>query len=166
MAASGIGRGRGWLNLNKQQRPGGTPENATVSHDLSANTTMSQLNITEYAKLINQINMLNENDDGILFNQKLKAIMKVWQESCKTEADVHQSVSCIYQACLTKDEFASKTVTMITSNTFATQKICDTKVRSDFISLLQMYFESMLKLLFGIKHFLIYFMLQNVKHYV
>lgn len=139
MAASGVGRGRGWLNLNKQQRPGGTPE--SVQHEPS-NSTMGQLNIAEYSKLISQINMLNENDDGILLNQKLKVIVEVWQESCKTDAEVQQSVSCIYQACLTKEEFASKVVDMITSNTFATQLICDTKIRNVFISLLQMYFES------------------------
>lgn len=145
MAASGIGRGRGWLNLNKQQRPGGVPESVsvtTVTQEVSLNTTMTQLNIGEYAKLINQINMMNENDDGILFNQKLKAIIEVWKESCKTDADVQQSVSCVYQACLTKDEFASKVVNMITANSFASQKICDTKIRNVFISLLQMYFES------------------------
>lgn len=148
MAASGIGRGRGWLNLYKQQqqqqRPGGVPESVTVTQpqEVSLNTTMNQLNISEYAKLINQINMMNENDDGIRFNQKLKAIIEVWKESCKTDADVQQSVSCIYQACLTKDDFASKVVNMITANTFASQMICDTKVRSVFISLLQNYYES------------------------
>lgn len=141
MAASGIGRGRGWLNLNKQ-RPGGTPESTSVTQDMSLNSTMNQLNITEYTKLISQINMLNENDDGILFNQKLKAIMEVWQDSCKTDDDVQQSITSIYQACLTKDEFATKVVNLITANTFATQKICDTKVRNVFISLLQLYFES------------------------
>lgn len=142
MAASGIGRGRGWLNLNKQQRPGGVPESTTVTQEVSLNSTMNQLNITEYTKLINQINMLNENDDGILFNQKLKTIIEVWQESCKTDADVEQSVSYVYQACLTKDDFISKVVNLITANTFVTQKICDTKIRNVFISLLQMYFES------------------------
>lgn len=139
MAASGVGRGRGWLNLNKQQRPGGTPE--SVEQEV-VSSTLGQLNITEYSKLISQINMLNENDDGILLNQKLKAIIEVWEESCKTVADVKQSVSCIYQACLTKDEFASKVVDMVTANTFATQKICDTKIRNAFVSMCQRYFES------------------------
>lgn len=150
MSASGIGRGRGWLNLYKQQqqqqqqRPGGVPESVTVTQpqEVTLNTTMNQLNIGEYAKLITQINMMNENDDGIRFNQKLKAIIEVWKESCKTDADVQQSVSCIYQACLTKDDFASKVVNMITANTFASQMICDTKVRSVFISVLQNYYES------------------------
>lgn len=146
MAASGIGRGRGWLNLNKQQRPGGVPETTTITQDTPVNsapvTTMNHLNISEYGKLINQINMLNPNDDGIKFNQKLKAILEVWKESCKTDADVQQSVSCIYQACLTKDDIGSKVVNLMTSNTFTSQTICDTKIRNVFVRLLQMYFES------------------------
>lgn len=89
MAASGVGRGRGWLNLNKQQRPGGTPESVNLTQQEPVlSSTMSQLNITEHAKLISQINLLNENDDGILLNQKLKAIVEVWKESCKSDSEV------------------------------------------------------------------------------
>lgn len=142
MTASGVGRGRGWLNLNKQQRPGGTPESVAVMQQETLSSSMGQLNMSEYSKLIGQINKLSDNDDGIKLNQKLKAILQVWQESCKTDAEVEQSVSCIYQTCLAKDEFASKAVSMITANTFATQKICDTKIRSVFVSLMQNYFES------------------------
>lgn len=85
---SGVGRGRGWLNLNKQPRPGGVPESMSLQQEQSVVSTLGQLNISEYSKLINQINMLNENDDGILLNQKLKNILEVWRESCKTSADV------------------------------------------------------------------------------
>lgn len=98
MASSGVGRGRGWLNINKNStnlpRPGDTAVSITTNRITSAvpvnnyQTKMIQLNIGKYSPLLNQINTLSDNDDGILLNQKLKKILEVWQELCLSEADV------------------------------------------------------------------------------
>lgn len=82
MAASGVGRGRGWLNLNKNSsnlpRPGDTTLNITANRITPAvpvsnnHAKISQTNITKYSPLLSQINTLSDNDDGILLNQKLK----------------------------------------------------------------------------------------------
>lgn len=97
MAASGVGRGRGWLNINKspipEQRPG--IRNVTATH--SAHNAVgrsihfadaSQLEVERLSELFAQINTLDESDDGILFNQKLKNIIQTWHEVCTSEADV------------------------------------------------------------------------------
>lgn len=102
---------------------------------------LEELKITPYDKLIRQINMFHE-DDGIRFNKKLKAVMEVWKESCKTKADVEESVSCVYQQCLINDSIVSKVVTMFTAYSFASQMICDTKLRNKFISLMQSHYET------------------------
>lgn len=97
MSSSGVGRGRGWLNLNKNQnaavvppRPGSSP---TSINPLSPNLALiddAQFvdKSNEFTDLINIVKQLNLNDDGIKFNQKKKHLLESWKESCQTGDDV------------------------------------------------------------------------------
>lgn len=97
MTSSGVGRGRGWLNLNKNQnaavippRPGSSP---TSVNPLSPNLALiddAQFadKSNEFIDLINIVKQLNLNDDGIKFNQKKKHILETWKESCQAGDDV------------------------------------------------------------------------------
>lgn len=95
MAGSGVGRGRGWLNLvrnsldNSDVRPGGTPATPVQTSNMTNNVPETiQPNSAQYSKLITQISALDENDDGILLNQKLRFIIETWHDVCENEADV------------------------------------------------------------------------------
>lgn len=99
------------------------------------------VDINKYAKLISQINMMDNNDDGIKFNWKLKAIIEVWQNTCKTPIEVEESISCIYQECLTTNDFSDKVVSMVTANSFSRELICNIKMKTCFVSLVQSYYE-------------------------
>lgn len=98
MAGSGVGRGRGWLNINKNSStlipPGDTLVNVTKNRTMPIipnNNNHTQIlppNVTKYSSLFNKINTLDENDDGILLNQKLKNIVEEWQVVCLSEFDI------------------------------------------------------------------------------
>lgn len=91
---SGIGRGRGWLNINKNAntKPGihSPVENTITNFDYSPTviaTTPPKLN-PKHANIISKISLFNDNDDGILMNQKLKHIIEEFQKDCQTQKDV------------------------------------------------------------------------------
>lgn len=91
---SGIGRGRGWLNINKNAntKPGipSPVENTITNFDSSPtviSTTPPKLN-PKHANIISKISLFNDNDDGILMNQKLKHIVEEFQKDCQTQKDV------------------------------------------------------------------------------
>ncbi|KAG5861709.1 hypothetical protein JTB14_036471 [Gonioctena quinquepunctata] len=106
MAKAAGGRGRGWLNLSKNQ---GAPNNFSVPMvpPLIGNTNHINPSViddnqfvdaVEYIDLINVVKELNISDDGIKFNQKMKYILEKWKEDCKTGDDVEKSFEKIYQA--------------------------------------------------------------------
>lgn len=92
MAGSGVGRGRGWLNINKNQntKPGSAASssvsNTHYEYDNTAVTTGASN--TKYSNVITKIGYFDENDDGILLNQKLKNIIEELNSSCHSAADV------------------------------------------------------------------------------
>lgn len=106
---SGVGRGRGWLNLNKSNTnpPGMPPPHSAattgtatnVSYESNSNAATDTSSTTcdvkysnalpqQYAELISLLNQLNANDDGILINQKFKCIIQTWSNTCSTSNEV------------------------------------------------------------------------------
>lgn len=92
--SSGVGRGRGWLNLKQNQN---TP-NSTAVVGTIASPPITPANVKEEIQfvdipndnndLVNKIKQLNLSDDGILFNQKIKYIIKDWNKDCRTSEEV------------------------------------------------------------------------------
>lgn len=96
MSGSGIGRGRGWLNINKNQKPGLPPDTMSPKPDechnyespaVNALTTPPKVN-PKYSPIFSKINLFNENDDGILLNQKLKSIIEEFNKVCQSPTEV------------------------------------------------------------------------------
>lgn len=88
---SGIGRGRGWLNMNKNTRPG--PPDPIENTNCEFNPTTQPVPLAhtinpKFANIIAKISLYNENDDGILLNQKLKHIIEEFTKDCSNAADV------------------------------------------------------------------------------
>ncbi|KAI4467102.1 eif4g domain protein [Holotrichia oblita] len=150
MATSGVGRGRGWLNLNKNTmtKPGQTPsgslnsptaelQNCFISPTLPNNGACPQ----QYAKLISLINQLSNIDDGILINQKFKVIIDTWSQDCPTSNQVEECFNYIYQKCLEDEIFALKVVGMVASNTFSQLEISQQRIRRLFIGHIQRTYE-------------------------
>ncbi|XP_018579984.1 uncharacterized protein LOC108917725 [Anoplophora glabripennis] len=150
MSSSGVGRGRGWLNLSKSQnvtvvppRPGSSP---TSINPLSPNLALiddAQFadKSNEFTDLISIVKQLNLNDDGIKFNQKKKHILESWKESCQTSEDVERCFDAIHQACLSDADLGSKLVYMISARSFISQEIHDQNIRLMFLRKLQNNFE-------------------------
>ncbi|CAG9864054.1 unnamed protein product [Phyllotreta striolata] len=143
MSKSGVGRGRGWMNLQKNQQQHVLPIN------IHANETpkISLKDVTEFIDIENdeltkRIKELNINDDGIKFNQKIKFILEKWKQDCQTGEDVEKSFDVLYQECLNDEELASKIVILIASRSFITQEIHDQNLRLLFLKKLQSDFES------------------------
>lgn len=97
MATSGVGRGRGWLNINKNNasKPGQltsgplhSPTSETQGIFASPNSTSNGPCPQQYAKLFTLISQLNNVDDGILINQKFKVIIDTWSQDCPTSNQV------------------------------------------------------------------------------
>lgn len=96
--SKGVGRGRGWLNLKQNQNN----SNAAAIGNLASPplTAVNQTNLnpkeeTQFTDtsengcdLVNKIKQLNINDDGILFNQKIKYIVKNWKNDCRSSEEV------------------------------------------------------------------------------
>ncbi|KAK9679788.1 hypothetical protein QE152_g39716 [Popillia japonica] len=150
MATSGVGRGRGWLNLNKNTvtKPGQVPsgslnsptaelQNCFISPSLPNNGACPQ----QYAKLISLINQLSNIDDGILINQKFKVIIDTWTHDCPTSNQVEECFNYIYQKCLEDEIFALKVVGMVASNTFSQLEISQQRIRRLFIGHIQRTYE-------------------------
>lgn len=95
--SSGVGRGRGWLNLKMQgtKSPGGETQNSPpIINDSHSPNLHSPDNRKfedapdDFSSLINKIKQLNLQDDGIKFNQKIKYIVEGWTQDCLNGADV------------------------------------------------------------------------------
>lgn len=90
MSKPGIGRGRGWLNLKSQNNASNTNRvgnNVPVSCQDSCENEFTDAK-NDYNDIINKVKQLNMNDDGILFNQKVKYILENWNEDCQTPEQV------------------------------------------------------------------------------
>lgn len=110
---SGTGRGRGWLNLNKNSQvpaiPGGNgnpiittnsqPPSAVNKQSPSPLLQLSDQNCfvdvvaaapvhADDVELIEKVKHLSRHDDGILFNQKIKYILQFWTNACQTPDEV------------------------------------------------------------------------------
>ncbi|KAJ8947835.1 hypothetical protein NQ318_009980 [Aromia moschata] len=152
MTSSGIGRGRGWLNLKKNPTvnvplcPQSMPLNSSSINPLSpklSSTDEVQFvdSSNEFTDLINKVKQLNVNDDGIKFNQKIKYIVENWKQNCETSEAVEHSFDALYQACLNDTNLASKVVLMVASRSFISQEVRDQNIRLMFIKKLQNNFE-------------------------
>lgn len=95
MSTSGTGRGRGWLNLKQNQT---TPTQTSTQGASNSNSTIGLKNYTgreeklftdiDDCDLVNRVKQLSMNDDGILFNQKLKFIQDSWKYNCQSAEEV------------------------------------------------------------------------------
>lgn len=161
MAISGVGRGRGWLNIKKNpnlrngRKPGiGYVAGVTPSPSSILSTADSQINISsptysntgssplKYPMLISAIEQLNTDDDGIRINQKFKIIKDTWTACCPTSTEVEDSFDFVYQRCLDDVVFAMKVVTIVTSNTFSKMEILEVKIRTLFMQRIQHTYEN------------------------
>ncbi|CAH2007181.1 unnamed protein product [Acanthoscelides obtectus] len=144
MSKSGVGRGRGWLNLNKTQSQNAVPKvgAATAGQDLTAAEESRYIDASSsYNDLINKIQQLNIKDDGILFNQKIKYVLENWKQDCQNSEQVEKSFDRIYESCLSDPELGTKLVMMIASRSFITQEVHDQNIRLMFLTRLQNSFE-------------------------
>ncbi|XP_028131801.1 CBP80/20-dependent translation initiation factor-like isoform X1 [Diabrotica virgifera virgifera] len=138
------GRGRGWLNINKNQNNPVPPGNiVTVAKPNIPSVADESLftDASEYKEIINRVKELNISDDGIKFNQKLRYILENWKQDCKSSEEVEKSFDALYQGCLSDDELASKLVIMISSRSFISQEVHDQNFRLLFLRKLQNDFE-------------------------
>ncbi|XP_060536163.1 uncharacterized protein LOC132708071 [Cylas formicarius] len=146
MSASGVGRGRGWLNLKSQNVPG-APGSGTSPNSSPSPTDQHFSNaVSDFSILLGKIKQLNLADDGIKFNQKIKYILDGWFEECQTASDVERSFEAIHKACLEDFEVASKFVMLVVSRTFMSQKIHEQNIRLMLVKKLQHNFESRVQL--------------------
>ncbi|KAL1497502.1 hypothetical protein ABEB36_008453 [Hypothenemus hampei] len=145
MSNTGVGRGRGWLNLKNQEKsnPGVTSLDLEqiASFTIQEKTEFSDSS-DDFSSLINKIKKLNLNDDGILFNQKIKYIVENWNEDCKNAAEVERSFDIIYNACWADSELAIKLSRLVASRTFQSQEVHDQNIRHLFIKRLQKNYEN------------------------
>lgn len=148
--SSGVGRGRGWLNLKMQgtKSPGGETQNSPpIINDSHSPNLHSPDNrkfedaSDDFSSLINKIKQLNLQDDGIKFNQKIKYIVEGWTQDCLNGADVETSFNLIHKECLTDTDLAIKLVHLIASRTFLSQEIHQQNIRMMFLRKLQSTFE-------------------------
>lgn len=96
--SSGVGRGRGWLNLKQNQNNTNPAVVGNVANPPKNSVNQANLNTKEEKQfidtqkeacdLVNKIKQLNINDDGILFNQKIKYIIENWKNDCRTSEEV------------------------------------------------------------------------------
>ncbi|XP_050292691.1 uncharacterized protein LOC126733423 isoform X2 [Anthonomus grandis grandis] len=153
----GIGRGRGWLNLKAQNQTINAPgsENAQSPPALN-NLPPPKVNSNvidtfsdaqnDYSSLVSKIKHLDINDDGIMFNQKIKHIIESWYQDCQNAPEVEQSFNLIYEASLADPETAGKLVLLIASRTFLSQEIHEQNIRMMFLRKLQQSFETCVQL--------------------
>ncbi|XP_030765691.1 uncharacterized protein LOC115889761 [Sitophilus oryzae] len=147
--SGGVGRGRGWLNLN-------TPNKYTPGIDEMPSPSASKhLNTNEiddenkyytdvpqdFSDLINAVKVISLEDDGIKFNQKMKYITEIWVEKCRNSDDVEKSYDLIHELCLTDEDFSSKVVHLFAAQSFSSQEVHKNNLRSLLITKLQENFE-------------------------
>lgn len=96
--SKGVGRGRGWLNLKQSQNNPNTAAVGNLASPPLSVVNQTNVNTNEENKfiatpedgcdLVNKIKQLNVNDDGILFNQKIKYILENWKNDCRSGEEV------------------------------------------------------------------------------
>lgn len=87
---SGIGRGRGWLsiNRNKKARPNAVPDANRAFYEYKTHTTNIEFQ-EKYQNVVKKIDFYAENDDGIqYYNQNIKTIMEEFSSVCESAAEV------------------------------------------------------------------------------
>jgi hypothetical protein len=136
---SGAGRGRGWLNLPKSAEP----PRPTGLHKPTVNNTspVPQIN-SPYKELIDRMKEINLNDDGIMFNKKMKYVQEYWLQECGNEEEVKVSFEHLYNGCLHDADLASKLVALVAARSFTTQEIHNCSLRHQFLTNLQRDFEN------------------------
>ncbi|KAF7268433.1 hypothetical protein GWI33_018442 [Rhynchophorus ferrugineus] len=153
--SSGVGRGRGWLNLgnhNTKNIPGidEVPTHLSSKQISSpvdkSNDSFNSDASEDFSSLINTIKQLSVCDDGILFNQKIKYIVEKWSTECENAAEVEKSFEAIHKLCLNDWDFAVKVVLLITSRTFLSQEIHEQNIRLMFVRKLQENYENCLQM--------------------
>lgn len=92
--SSGIGRGRGWLNLKQNQNC----SNAAVGNLASPSVSQTNLKTEEEAEFTDMpkdnddllviMSQINLNGDGKLLDQNIRYILKNWKSVCQTPEDV------------------------------------------------------------------------------
>lgn len=86
---SGIGRGRGWLNMNKNTKPGMEELPESSKHDSGLTVSAAGTKIdSKYSTMVSVICKFNESDDGILLNQKLRHFIEVAEVECADSKSV------------------------------------------------------------------------------
>lgn len=96
--SKGVGRGRGWLNLKQSQNNPNTAAVGNLASPPLSVVNQTNLNTNEENQFVdppesgcdlaNKIKQLNINDDGILFNQKIKYIVENWKNDCRSSEEV------------------------------------------------------------------------------
>lgn len=90
--SSGVGRGRGWLNLKQNQNIPNSSGPTTLTSPINPTNVKEETQFTDIPNetndLVNKIKQLNICDDGILFNQKIKYIVENWKNDCRTNEEV------------------------------------------------------------------------------
>lgn len=99
--SSGVGRGRGWLNLKQNQNSTAPAAVGNLTSPTVTSVNLTNTNITNTKEqnkfedfpdndtaVVNRIKQLDLNDDGILFNQKIKYIVENWKTDCQTSEEV------------------------------------------------------------------------------
>jgi hypothetical protein len=85
---------------------------------------------------------INLNDDGIMFNKKMKYVQEYWLQECGNEEEVKVSFEHLYNGCLHDADLASKLVALVAARSFTTQEIHNCSLRHQFLTNLQRDFES------------------------
>ncbi|KAJ3649829.1 hypothetical protein Zmor_021549 [Zophobas morio] len=139
MSSCGVGRGRGWLNLSKSAEP---PKPMGLSKPpMNTPSPAPQLS-SEYDELVDRIKELSTNDDGIMFNKKMKYIQSYWTQDCTRQKEVEDSFENLYKACLHDNELAVKLVRLMSARSFISQKIHECDLRQQFLQHLQRDFDN------------------------
>lgn len=99
--SSGVGRGRGWLNLKQNQNSTAPAAVGNLTSPTITSVNLTNTNITNTKEenkfldipdndtaLTNIIQQLNINDDKILFKKQITYIAENWKPDCKTSEEV------------------------------------------------------------------------------
>lgn len=149
MATRGMRRGRGWPNLNNRAVVGSVRKPG-VGHNTSPTTSLvgmvskpglpsdfdfptysnSSTCPRRYARVVSAIDRLNNDDDVVQMNQKLKIINAYWKLDCQTKNQVEDSFNYIYERCLADEDFSMKVMTMVASTTNSKLEVSGQKIRS------------------------------------
>ncbi|KAF5297902.1 hypothetical protein FQA39_LY11887 [Lamprigera yunnana] len=131
-SVSGSGRGRGWMKLKDKG-----------DNKCPGDQDSKKYNDCQYSKLISIFEQIDEEDDGILLNQKLKRLYEVWLEECTSLEEINNSFNVIYSRCLEDCHLATSMVIVMTS---CTKVLHDQKIRNLFITALQQNYENRIAL--------------------